>query len=328
MCHQLVWAPRQQLVWGSHTTRRSPLPAEQIPFTKDALSALPSAPAGKRAYYRDTRYPQLYIQITDRGRKSFQVYSWGAGRPQRVTLGKFDPENPGALTIEQARKEVAGVLKKIQAGRRPNAEKRATRHAETVRDMASEYLKRHAKEKKRSWREDERQIEKDINPVLGSRKAREITRRDITKLLERISDRGADVQARRTYRLLSRMFRYAVGKGLSDGKNFVFPSPRGDHPICKDALSRAVSRNLKAFGVEDFTPHDLRRTASTIMAEAGVSDFDIRRVQGHALPGTGKVYNQYSFDSEKRRALSRWSRRLDEILSGKKRGKVVGLPNR
>lgn len=414
---------------------------ETIQFTKQALNALPSAPEGKRVYYRDKNYPQLYLQVTDRGQKSFQVYAWGAGRPQRVTLGKFNSGN--GLAIEQARKKVAPTVGKIQAGHIPTAEKRQARQAETVADLAREYIERHAKVNKKSWKEDERQIDKDILPQWRARKAREITRRDVIKLVESIEDRGALIQARRTYRLLSRMFRFAVGKDIvganpcvdvelqgkekprdraltieeiktlwpkldaqdihmdprtrlllrmivatgqrpgdvrqmewseiteswwtipegkrkktkdsapgdhrvylntaaltiletakviSDGCNHVFPSPvaeivegeRRDKPIRDDALSRAVARNLGAFGVAPFTPHDLRRTASTRMAEAGVPEFDIRRVQGHALPGMGKVYNVYSYDKEKRAALEKWGRKLEQVVSGK-RGKVVGL---
>ena len=109
-------------------------------------------------------------------------------------------------------------------------------------------------------------------------------------------------------------------KVLSDGCQYVFPSPRGNHPMRKTALSRAISRNLEALGLEYFQARDLRRTASTRMAEAGIPDFDIRRIQGHALPGMGRVYNVYHYDKEKQRALEKWDRCLREIISGKKRG--------
>lgn len=409
---------------------------QQLNFTKKTLAALPPALPGKRLYVRDKRYPQLYLQITDRGRKSFQVYAWGAGRPQRVTLGKFDPDIPGSLTIDQARRKVAPTLKKIQGGRQPVAEKRAQRQAETIEDLASEYMERHAKAKKKSWKEDERQLNKDILPQWRNRKAREITRRDVIKLIEQIADRGANIQARRTYRLLSRMFRYAVGRAicdaspcleielpgketprtrnlsfaeiakvwpklteggvssmdprlklllrlilvtaqrpgecrqmkweqidghwwtipisvlknttgkdlrehrvplnkyameildearkLSDGCQYVFTSPMGDKPMQRTALSRAVARNFDAFDVDKFTPHDLRRTASSRMSEIGINSEIIDRIQGHAQPGMRRVYNLYDFDKEKQQALEKWDRRLREIITGK-RSKVVHL---
>jgi hypothetical protein len=40
-------------------------------------------------------------------------------------------------------------------------------------------LEKHAKKKKRTWREDERVIKRELKPAWGSRKAVEITRRDV-----------------------------------------------------------------------------------------------------------------------------------------------------
>ncbi|MDH3282458.1 MAG: site-specific integrase, partial [Gammaproteobacteria bacterium] len=116
-----------------------------------------------------------------------------------------------------------------------------------------------------------------------------------------------------------------TAKVLSDGCRYALPSPHGDKPITINAVPRAVSRNLEALGLSDFQAKDLRRTASTHMAEIGIPDPDIRRVQGHALDGMGRIYNVYHYDKEKRRALQKWDRRLREIITGKKGGKVVAL---
>jgi integrase len=416
------------------------MPAQQFNFTKKALTELPPAAKGKRDQYRDQKYPHLYLQVTDRGTKSFHVYAWGSGRPQRVHLGKFEPNNSGGLSIEQARRKVAPNLKKIQGGQMPVAEKRAARQAETVKDLAVLYLEKHAKPKKKSWREDERQINHDILPNWRNKKVRDITRRDVTKLIDKIADRGAEIQARRTYRLISRMFKFGVGKAIidsspcvaielpgkenrrtralsageikalwakldpdsdaismdprvrlllrlvistgqrvgecrqlewadldleskwwtvpaakrkrtedsdtgdhrvflnghaldvlkvakviSDGGQYVFPSPYADKPMTIEAISRAVSRNRKSLGVDDFQPRDLRRTVRTRMCEAGVSDFDAGRLQGHSLPGMSGTYNVHHYDETKSRAMRKWDRRLREIVSGKKDGKVVSL---
>ena len=72
--------------------------AEKIRFTKKALSELPPAPPGKRAYYIDESNARHRLQVTDTGSKSFQIYMWGNGKPNRVTLGRFDP--PNGITIE------------------------------------------------------------------------------------------------------------------------------------------------------------------------------------------------------------------------------------
>ena len=63
-----------------------------------------------------------------------------------------------------------------------------------------------------------------------------------------------------------------------------------------------------------FTPHDLRRTLRTRLAELGVSDVVAERVLGHKLQGILGVYNRHSYDTEKRQALALWERRLSAIL--------------
>ena len=60
---------------------------------------------------------------------------------------------------------------------------------------------------------------------------------------------------------------------------YIFPCPHRakDKPIERHALSKALKRNqsedgLTVLGVASFTPHDLRRTAATFMAESGEMD--------------------------------------------------------
>jgi integrase len=73
---------------------------------------------------------------------------------------------------------------------------------------------------------------------------------------------------------------------------------------------------------EKFTPHDLRRTLRTKLTEIGISDIVAERVLGHKLQGLMAVYNQHTYDTEKRAALLRWERRLAEII-----GRSAGRPD-
>jgi hypothetical protein len=63
----------------------------------------------------------------------------------------------------------------------------------TVGELAAFYIARHAKMKKRSWRQDERMLRKDVLPRGGRRKACEIERIEIIALLNSIADRGAPI---------------------------------------------------------------------------------------------------------------------------------------
>ena len=96
---------------------------------------------------------------------------------------------------------------------------------------------------------------------------------------------------------------------------FVFASYKPGKPITRQAVTRAVDRHWREMGfAEKFTPHDLRRTLRTRLAEIGVDDVVAERVLGHKLQGVMGIYNRHGYDKEKRKALIAWEARLQEIL--------------
>jgi integrase len=85
------------------------------------------------------------------------------------------------------------------------------------------------------------------------------------------------------------------------------------------ALSRVITRHWKEIGFQEkFTPHDLRRTVRSKLAELGEPDHIAERVLGHKLQGVMAVYNRHSYDQEKRETLERREARLKEIINGSK----------
>ena len=73
--------------------------------------------------------------------------------------------------------------------------------------------------------------------------------------------------------------------------------------------------NLEAFA---FRAHDLRRSAASLMAGAGISREHIAHVLNHrsvTRASVTAIYDRYSYDREKRNALNRWARLLEEITS-------------
>jgi len=67
--------------------------------------------------------------------------------------------------------------------------------------------------------------------------------------------------------------------------------------------------------VTHWSPHDLRRTARTMIAGLGCPHEIGEALLGHVLPGVGGVYNLHQYDAERREWLRRWSERLDVLLS-------------
>lgn len=117
---------------------------------------------------------------------------------------------------------------------------------------------------------------------------------------------------------------------ISGQSKYVFQSPQGnaDRPMERLSLSRAVSRHLQECGFQEvWTPHDLRRTVRTGLAELGVDDMVAEQVLGHKIPGIMGVYNQHSYASEKRAALGKWERHIKRIvgIEVEENGKVIQL---
>ena len=375
---------------------------------------------------QETRYELwegngLGIRISTTGRKSWiMMYRFG-GKARRLTLGTY----PGT-SVAQAHQLHGKAKADLQRGIDPGTTKvqanQDEREAATVQALAHEYIERWAKPRKRSWKEDQRILEKDVLPKWGRRKSKTITRRDVITLLDGIVDRGAPIQANRTFAAVRKMFNFAVSRDIvpvspcaeikmpaaenrkdrvlsaeeihtlwtkldsahmnegtrlvlklqlttaqrpgevtgaawddinfatgwwtiptSKAKNklahrvplsalalevleqaqhlvadsaFVFPSPRGDKPMTEQALARAVARNLEVFGIEPFTPHDLRRTAASHMTSMGIFRLVVSKILNHADGGVTAVYDRHSYDQEKRTALEAWAKRLQEIVTG------------
>lgn len=87
------------------------------------------------------------------------------------------------------------------------------------------------------------------------------------------------------------------------------------------ALRRMRKRFIEAGVSEPFTPHDLRRTARSLMAEIGISDEVAERCLGHVQTTIISTYNRHGYDQEKAEAWQRLADRIDEIQGTKKAAK-------
>lgn len=332
------------------------------------------------------------------------------------------------------------------------------RLALTVADLITEYIEKHAKPTKRSWSEDERILNKDALVAWGKRKVTDIKKRDVVLLLESIIERGSPGSANNNFKIIRKMFRFAVQRDIiahSPCDGVVMPAPlnRGDRVLSETeiktlwhslgtchashevktairlilvtaqrpgevigmhtseidghwwtipaersknkkahrvyltdtaldligaleildtktkemqpkgfifpctaikkvqamgrlSISQAVGRNLAApvlvngnpvfdkkgepitenkLGIAYFTPHDLRRTAATIMSQIGFMDEIIDAVLNHTKQGIIRTYNLNRYDREKQQALESWERKLNSIIAGSDSGKIISI---
>ena len=376
---------------------------------------------------RDQRYEVFEdrgfgVRVSSR-RKTF-IYFYrmpGEIKKRRLTLGNYP-----ALSLAEAHLQYAEAREMVARGIDPAAkaltEKEDERTAPTVAALADEYVEKWAKARKRSWATDKRILEKDVLPEWGRRKARDITRRDVIRLLDNIVDRGAPIMANRTLAVVRKMFNFAVArdivhaspctviqtpsseqrrdrvlsaeeiktfwhglegtritegirlalklqlvtaqrkgeiisaewaeidlqekwwtipaekaknrlphrvplstvaieimeaaKNLAGDSCWVFPSPRGAGHITPTAVDHALRVDLNNLGINNFTPHDLRRTAASHMTSMGISRLVVSKILNHVERGVTAVYDRHSYDREKRQALEAWAQKLKSLIEG------------
>jgi integrase len=107
---------------------------------------------------------------------------------------------------------------------------------------------------------------------------------------------------------------------ITGTSRWVLPSQhrklKPQRPYSERALTRAVAKNIRHFGLPHWTPHDLRRTAITGMSKLGVIRLHIKKAVGHKIAkDMTEVYDQYDFLKEKRAALDAWSEQVLAIVT-------------
>jgi integrase len=77
----------------------------------------------------------------------------------------------------------------------------------------------------------------------------------------------------------------------------------------KETLKRRNDAGLKG-NIADWTLHDLRRTAATCMAKAGVPPHVLAAILNHtpgSTQGVTSIYNRFRYSEERRQALEKWA---------------------
>lgn len=186
--------------------------AERIKFTDRALADLP-IPSDGRVEYADTKTTGLRLRVSVSGVKTFSLLRRVKHGPmERITLGRF----PDDLKYEQARDEAIRLNGVIACGANPGEVKRAHKSEPTFALLFQEYLDRHAKLKKRTWREDEQKYRDYLERDLGKRKISKIARRDLATIHSRITKAGHPTVANRVKDLFSSVFSKAISWGYLD----------------------------------------------------------------------------------------------------------------
>jgi integrase len=201
------------------------------------------------------------VRVSTSGKKSFVFMYRFKGKPRMMTIGVY-PE----VTLASARIKFSKAKKLLEEGTDPGgvqADKKVLdRTAPTVEDLGNEFLEKWSKPRKKSWQIDERILKADIVPAIGKIKAKDIKRRDIVLLLDKIVDRGSPASANRTLAVISKMFSFAVSRNVLDASPCIsIPSPgkkgQRDRFLSEDEI-RVFWEKLETAPVSDVTKRALK----------------------------------------------------------------------
>ena len=115
-----------------------------------------------------------------------------------------------------------------------------------------------------------------------------------------------------------------VQRRMAEHKKWLFPAPTElghvEQKVIGSAVARRMSydavqphRKLEKPPVEGWSPHDLRRTARTMLAALGCPDPVAEAILGHIQPGIKGVYNRHAYDQERRVWLALLAAKLEGL---------------
>jgi integrase len=165
----------------------------------------------------DTIVPQLALRVTSNGAKSYVVRTRLRGKQVRLTIG-----NARAINLKDAREEASEFLKMCRNGIDPREVRRAKkREEEAVEELrfdrvTEQFIERHAKRHNRTWKDTQAIFSLHVLPRWGDRQLTEITRADVSSLLDAVEDGSGVYRANRVLAAVRKLFNWAVERELMD----------------------------------------------------------------------------------------------------------------
>lgn len=203
---------------------------ETIPKTNADDYCQRLKPKEKAYYIRDSLVKGLVLRVKPTGSKSWifcytvpcHKRKW---RERKKGLGCFkDGRNDaGNITVTVARREAERLKNDVRHNGADPVEDKRRRAAEAIREQASRMLVKDLFEqwasidlvnRKDKGAEARRMMLKDVIPSIGEFNVKEVRKGDITKITDKLLQRGVNRMAKVIFSLIRQMFRFAVTRDL------------------------------------------------------------------------------------------------------------------
>jgi integrase len=166
-------------------------------------------PGTARREIADRLMPSLYLILQPSGAKSWAVRYRHHGTTRKHTLGPYP-----AIDLKAARELAGKALRAVAEGRDPGHEKHA-RNLDTVEAVARQFIEQCKRvNRPDAARATERLLELHVLPRWRRRLARDITRRDVLGVLDRVVESNKPIAANRTLAAVRKMFNWAVSRDI------------------------------------------------------------------------------------------------------------------
>lgn len=210
-------------------------------FTTKTIEATKPDP-DKRRELPDSALTGLYLVVQTSGAKSWALRYRYAGKPKKLTLGKWP-----IMGLADARAAASDAIEAVENGTDPSATKKQAKadrieaelsERDKVKTLLEQYAKRHLASLK-SGGEVKRRLDLEFLPGFGDHDIHEITKRDIRELIEKIADSGRITTANRMRLYLSGFFNWCLERDV------IAVSPvQGVKPAAKEkSRARVLSDN-------------------------------------------------------------------------------------
>ena len=179
--------------------------ASQLPLTDRAIRALPFAQR-KQYAVRDAQIRWLALRVS-RASKSW-VYLGRIGRATRTKIGEYP-----TMSLAAARVEALRWRQLVVQGMNPRRPRAAVH---SFVDVANDYIASMGRRHLRQSYTVEYEIRRRFIPLWGHHNISAITRADICDMVQDVVEQGHNALAHHAFSYASRLFAYAVERGLID----------------------------------------------------------------------------------------------------------------
>lgn len=165
-------------------------------------------PQDKEVVYWDDKQKGFGVKVTPTGKKVY-IYKYrdNNGKQRKKTIGSH-----GQYTCIEAKDEAKNIQKAANKGLDIEqdlvAEKKKLEL--TLNELLEVYIKRHAKQHKKTWKYNEQYYNRHLRKVFGDRKLSDISQTEVAELHSKIGKKSGHSMANQIVTLLGMLFNKAI----------------------------------------------------------------------------------------------------------------------